>query len=66
MIHLLRKELTDSAFIFISNGILFQITALEYDKLLLYKFLFGLGIRKFPLDTDLKFEAVSLASLLLI
>ena len=49
---LLRKELMDTAFFFISKGILFQTTAL-------YKLLFDLGMRKFPLDIDFRFEAVS-------
>ena len=41
----------------ISNGMLFQITAPEYAKLL-NKLLFGLGITKCQLDTERKLEIV--------
>ena len=43
----------------ISNGMLFQMIAPEYDKLFLNKFSFGLGIEKFLLVTDRKLEIVS-------
>ena len=42
-----------------SNGMLFQMIAPEYDKLFLNEFSFGLGIKKFLLVTDRKLEIVS-------
>lgn len=45
--------------IFISNGMLFQITAHEYDKLFLNRLIFVLDIKKLLLATERKLDVVS-------
>ena len=63
-IHLLTKISSEFEFL-ISNGMLFQMIAPEYDKLFLNKFSFGLGIKKFLFSTDRRLEIVSSEAFLL-